>query len=116
MFQNFKLGGYNLEGTQVDNQRLIALILLITLASSYSTFPGNSIKSKVVAKYVTRPSEPKRTYRRHSSFSIGLNGCNWLDSLAFFQEEMQQLTSVCLHKQPHYRRGLRAASLIHSAL
>ena len=37
MFRDFKLGGYNLEKTQVSNERLIALILLINecLLSSY---------------------------------------------------------------------------------
>jgi hypothetical protein len=66
-----KLGGYNLEVTQVSNHRLIALILLITLAYCFSNFSGQSIKQKGVGKYVTRPTKPNRTYRRHSSFSLG---------------------------------------------
>jgi hypothetical protein len=33
MFRDLKLGGYNLESTKVENERLIALIILITLAS-----------------------------------------------------------------------------------
>jgi len=115
MFRDLKLGGYNLEGTQVDNERLIAIVLLITLAYCYSTFSGATIKRKGIAKYVTRPTEPQRTRRRHSSFSIGLNSFNWLDSLAFFKEEMEQLMAFCPHKQTYYQRGLRAASLIQSA-
>jgi len=71
MFRDFKKGGYNLELTQVTGERLIALILLISLAYCLSTFNGKSIKGKGVSNYVARPSEPGRTYRRHSNFSIG---------------------------------------------
>ncbi len=74
MFRDFKKGGYNLEMTQVTGERLIALILLISLAYCLSTFKGKSIKNKGVSHYVARPTEPGRTYRRHSNFSIGLHG------------------------------------------
>ena len=115
MFRDFKLGGYNLEVTRVTDQRLIALIILICLSYSFATFSGQTIKSQGVAKYVTRPTEPKRTYRRHSSFSIGLHGQNWLDSLTFFQDEMAQLLSYSPHKLPHYLKGMRSISLIQSS-
>ncbi len=68
MFRDFQGGGYNLENTRVSARRLISIILLICLSYSLSTFVGQSIKSKGVAKYVSRPTEPKRTNRRHSSF------------------------------------------------
>lgn len=116
MFRDFKLGGYNLEVTRVTDYRLISLILLICLAYSYSTFCGENIKSKGVAKYVTRSTEPKRNYPRHSSFSIGLHGQNWLDSIAFFQDVVQELLSFFPHKQSYYRKGMRAVSLIQQAL
>lgn len=116
MFRDFKLGGYSLESTNVENERLISLILLITLAYSFSTFTGQKIKDKGVAEYVTRPTEANRKYRRHSNFSIGLNGINWLESLAFFHDEMQELISLYPEKKDYYRQGLRAASLIQSAL
>ena len=116
MFRDFKKGGYNLEVTRVTEHRLIALILLICFAYSFSTFTGENIKSKGIAKYVTRPTEPRRTYRRHSSFSIGLHGQNWLDSMAFFQDVVQELIGFYPHKQSYYRKGMRAVSLIQSAL
>ena len=52
----------------------------------------------------------------YSSFYIGLHGQNWLDSLTFFQDEMEQLMFFSPHKHSYYRKGLRAASLIQSAL
>ena len=116
MFRDFKKGGYNLEITRVTDHRLIALILLICLSYSFSTFSGQTIKSLGVSKYVTRPTEPKRTYRRHSSFSIGLHGQNWLDSISFFQDEIRELISFYPHKRSYYLKGMRAASLIQSAL
>jgi len=91
---NFKMGGYNLEKTQVNNERLMSIILLITFAYCQATFSGKTIKLKGVARYVTRPTEPRRTYRRASTFSTGLNGRNWVDSLTFFEEEVEELISI----------------------
>lgn len=116
MFRDFKKGGYQLEGTQVTGERLISLVLLISLAYCWSTFSGQSLKQKGVAKYVSRPTSSRRSYRQHSSFYIGLHGQNWLDSLSFFHDEMHQLMSFSPHKQSYYRKGLRAAFLIQSAL
>ncbi|WP_293122334.1 hypothetical protein [Moorena sp. SIO4G3] len=132
MFRDLKLGGYNLESTQLSSQRLISLILLITLAYSCATIAGQNIKSKGVAKYVTRPSESKRRYPRHSgatqgrvsrplesapsSFSTGQHGHNWLENLTFFDDVIQELLCFSLHKLPYYLKGKSAAELIHSAL
>ena len=116
MFRDFKKGGYNLEITRVSDRRLISLILLICLSYSLSTFTGKSIKQKRVAKYVSRPTEPQRGYRRHSSFFIGLHGQNWLDSIAFFQDVVRELLHFSPHKLPYYLQGMRAISLIQSTL
>jgi Transposase DDE domain len=116
MFRDFKRGGYNLEITRVTDSRLISLILLICLSYSLSTFVGQSIKSKGIAKYVSRPTERERTNLRHSSFSIGLHGQNWLDSIVFFQDVVQELLHFSAHKLPYYLKGMRAVSLIQSAL
>lgn len=116
MFRDLKQGGYNLEDTRVTDQRLIAIILLICLSYSFVTFSGQTIKTKGIAKYVTRPTETQRTYRRHSSFSIGLHGQNWLDSIDFFQDVVRELLSFYPHKRSFYLKGMRAASLVQSAL
>ncbi|MCP2732420.1 hypothetical protein [Limnofasciculus baicalensis] len=54
MFRDYKKGGYNLEGTQVTDQRLISLIILITLADNSALISGEKIKRKGVVKYVCR--------------------------------------------------------------
>jgi hypothetical protein len=115
MFRDFKSGGYNLEGTQVSGERLIALILLITLAYSSATLAGEHIKQKGVAKYIGRVNEPRRRQRRHSSFYIGLHGRSWVESLELFAEQSQQLMQLSPHKRFYYARGQRAATQIRSA-
>ena len=65
---------------------------------------------------MTRPTEPGRTYRRHSSFSIGLHAQNWVDSMVFFQDVIPELLRFSTQKNDYYRRGMRAVSLIKSAL
>ncbi len=115
MFRDFKSGGYNLEVTRVTGERLIALILLICLSYSFSTFSGQTIKAKGVAKYITRPTETSRIYQRHSSFSISLHSQNCLESIIFFQDVVQELLCLSPHKLPYYLKGMRAVSLIQSA-
>jgi hypothetical protein len=115
MFRDLKLGGYNLEVTQVGDRRLIATIILITFAYSISTFSGQFIKQKGVAKYVTRPTEPNRFYRRHSNFSIGLHGQNWIESNTFFQDVVQELSRFSTAKHDYYRKGMRAKTFIQQA-
>ncbi len=48
--------------------------------------------------------------------NIGLNGQNWLDSIAFFQDVVQELLHFSTHKLPNYLKGMRAISLIQSTL
>jgi hypothetical protein len=115
MFRDFKSGGYNLEATRVVGERLIALILLICLSYSFSTFSGQNLKNKGVSNYVTRPTETGRIYRRHSNFSISLHSQNWLESMTFFSGVVQELLSLSPHKLPDYLKGMRAVSVIQSA-
>ncbi|MGD1922426.1 MAG: IS4 family transposase [Pleurocapsa sp.] len=115
MFRDLKLGGYNLEITQVSDRRLISTIILITLAYFISILSGQFIKQKGLAKYVTRPTEQERFYKRHSSFSIGLHGQNWIESNTFFQDVIQELIHFSTAKYDYYRKGIRAKTLIQQA-
>jgi hypothetical protein len=114
MFRDYKSGGYNLESTGVSGERLIALILLITLAYTSSIMSGEKIKNKGMVKYVGRVKERRRTQRRHSSFYIGIHGYAWLESLTLLAEQTVQLMSLSPHKRPYYQRGHRAEKLIKS--
>ncbi|MCL1463883.1 IS4 family transposase [Argonema galeatum] len=114
MFRDYKKGGYNLELTGVTGDRLIALIILITLAYTSAIMSGEKIKNKGVVKYVGRVKEKRRTQRRHSNFYIGIHGYSWVESLTFFHELTAQLMSLSPHKRPYYQRGRRAKMLIQS--
>lgn len=57
MFRDFKKGGYNLEDTNVCENRLISLILLIVIAYTSATISGQQIKRKGVQKYVVHVKE-----------------------------------------------------------
>lgn len=115
MFRDCKSGGYNLEGTQVSGQRLILLILLITIAYSTATIEGRTIKRMGVQKYVGRVKEPGRTQRRHSSFYIGLYGQTWVNYRGYCAASVEDLMKLNRNKWKYYQKGLRAMELILSA-
>ena len=74
MFRDCKTGGYDLEGTSLKGERLIKMILLMTLAYTVAIFQGTEIRKKQVQKYVSRRKEPKKRYRRRSTFGVGVDG------------------------------------------
>jgi hypothetical protein len=115
MFKDCKTGGYNLEGTGANQERLTRLVLLIALAYTASSIQGVPIKQQGVQSYVARLTEPGRSQRRHSNFWIGLYGLNWIDSMEKLQELSIEFMKLHPHKRPFYRRGLRAMSLIQSS-
>lgn len=114
MFRDFKKGGYNLEGTGVSGDRLIALVLLIAIAYSSATMQGKVIKQIGVQNYVGRLQEPGRTQQRHSSFYVGLYGQTWVNSMELCATEMAELMRLNPNKRKYYQQGLRAVKLIKS--
>jgi hypothetical protein len=43
MFRDLKTGSYNMENTEVNNRRLMALVLLISIADTLATLQGASL-------------------------------------------------------------------------
>jgi hypothetical protein len=115
MFKDCKTGGYNLEKSHANNERLKNLILLIALAYSCAVLQGQKIKRMGIQKYVGRLTEPKRLQRRHSSFWIGLYGQSWVVGMEFCQDIIEELMIIRRNKLPFFQRGLRAMSLIISS-
>ena len=115
MFRDFKTGGYNLEDTNVSGQRLISLVLLISLAYTSATISGQKFKRMDVQKYVGRIKESGRTVRRHSSFYIGLYGSNWVNFMENSYELVVELLTLSPNKRKYYQQGERAMRLILSA-
>ena len=90
MFRDRKTGGYDLEGTSLKGDRLINMILLMTLAYTWAIFQGTELKKKQVQKYVSRRKEPKKRYRRRSTFGVGLDGEKWVNYLEQYSDEVEQ--------------------------
>lgn len=114
MFRDCKTGGYDLEGTSLKGNRLINMILLMTLAYSSAIFQGTEIKKKQVQKYVSRRKEPQKKYRRRSTFGVGLDGEKWVKYLEQYSLEVEQLMKLTPNKRHFYQQGMRAATLIRS--
>jgi len=114
MFRDCKTGGYDLEGTSLKGDRLIKMILLMTLAYSSGIFQGNEMRKKQVQKYVSSRKEPKKRYRRRSTFGVGLDGEKWVNYLEQYSDEVEQLMKLTPSKRRFYQQGMRAATLIQS--
>ena len=71
---------------------------------------------RAIPIYFTLLDKKGRRYKRNSDFSIGLNAIKWLSEICFFQEQLEELTSLFPQKHSYYRQGMRAISLIQSAL
>ena len=114
MFRDCKTGGDNIEGTSLKGDRLINMILLITIAYSSAVFQGTEIQKKQIQKYVFRPKEPRKQYRRRSIFGVGLDGEQWVNYLDQYSETVQELMKLTRNKRCFYQLGMRAATLIGS--
>jgi hypothetical protein len=102
MFKDCKSGGYNLERSHANNQRLSSLILLIATAYSCAVIQGQKIKTMGVEKYVDRLTEYGRSIRRHSSFWIGLYGQCWVITMDFCQDIITELMKIRRNKLPFF--------------
>ena len=114
MFRDFKGGGYNIERTGLTGDRLIVLILLITIAYTSAIVMGEKINSSGVGCYVGRVKEAGRSERRHSAFYIGSRGNDWLDSIDFYADIVDELMKLSPAHKIYYARGKRAVTLIRS--
>ena len=114
MFRNCKSGGDNLEGTGLRGNRLNSMILVMSLAYLKSTLQGNEINIHQAQKYVCRPKEPGRIYRRRSTFGVGLDGENWVKNWEQYHQLAEELTSKSPHKRRFYQRAIRAETIIRS--
>lgn len=112
MFKDCQTGGYNLEKSYANNQRLKALILLIAIAYTSAIFQGEISKNRGRQKYVGRIMEAQGTTGRHSSFWIGLYGRSWVIEIEGCGTIIEELMAIRRNKLPFFQRGLRAMSLI----
>ncbi len=100
------------EGTSLQGNRLINIILLMAIAYIAAIFQGTEIRKKQVQKYVSRHKEPEKKHRRRSTFGVGLDGEKWVEYLERYSLEVEQLMKLSPNKRRFYQQGMRAATLI----
>ncbi|HLO85775.1 MAG TPA: transposase [Nostocaceae cyanobacterium] len=116
MFKDCKSGGYNLEGSKANTDRLVRLIFLIALAMTSAWLHGQRTKLQRLQPYVCRSTEKKRNRKRHSDFWIGLYGQNWIVAFHECQTWVEEWMSSIRNKRTFYQRGLKALNLIQQPL
>lgn len=114
MFRDCKSGGYNLEGSQANTQRLTNLILLIAIAYTASCLTGLKIRNTGYQKYINRLKIEGKNRPRHSCFWTGLYGTTWILSMDICWEWVEKLIKITLNKLPFYLQGLNAMKRIQS--
>jgi hypothetical protein len=115
MFKDCKTGGYNLESTYTEGQRVMALILLIAIAYTCAILLGRQTRQAGLQKYIARLQQLQRSSRRHSTFWIGLYGYLWVGAMEQWASFASQLMQLKPHKLLYFHKGLRAMTLIQSA-
>ncbi|MDB9311816.1 IS4 family transposase [Spirulina sp. CS-785/01] len=116
MFKDCKSGGYNLEGSKANIERLTRLVLLIAIAYTLSTFKGESIKRKGQQAYIGRQRKVKGKVSKNSNFWLGLYGQNWVGAWDRFKDCVVKLMALSPNKLLFYQRGLKAKTAIQQAL
>ncbi len=114
MFRDCKSGGYNLEGSQANSQRLTNLILLIAIAYTASCLAGLKIRNTGYQEYINRLKIEGRNRPRHSYFWTGLYGTTWVLSMDICWQWVEKLMRTAINKLPFYLQGLAAMKRIQS--
>ncbi len=112
MFRDCKSGGYNLEGSQANAQRLTNLILLIAIAYTASCLVGLKIRNTGHQEYINRLKLEGKNRPRHSYFWTGLYGTTWILSMDICWGWVEKLMLTTLNKLPFYQKGLTAMKRI----
>lgn len=116
MFRDCKSGGYNLEGSQANTQRLTNLILLIAIAYTASCLVGFKIRNTGYTEYINRLKLEGKNRPRHSYFWTGLYGTTWILSMDICWRWVEKLMKTAINKLPFYLKGLKAMKLIQSII
>lgn len=116
MFRDCKSGGYHLEDTGLQETRLMALLVVMTLAYGAATFEGKKLRQLQLDKYVARSKDAVGAALRHSHFYVGLYAYAWLNFEQSCQATVTALLALSPGKRLFYQRGKQAMALIRSML
>lgn len=116
LFKDCKSGGYNLEDTQVNERRFLALVLLVTMAYSLATLEGQWLRTRRIHQYAGRLQEHQDKTLRHSDFNLGLYGQRWRYAMELWADLAFQLMALKPHKHLYFQRGLHVLALMQQAV
>jgi hypothetical protein len=114
-FRDYKSGGYQVESTRLNPQRLSGLFVLLALAYTSAVIQGHEVRTHGLANYVCRAKEGRRMRRRHSDFWVGLYAQAWLDGMDLAADWVEFWMQLSGNKQPYLQRGLDAAFRLQSS-
>lgn len=77
---------------------------------------GRKTRQAGLQKYIGRLQQLQRSSRRHSTFWIGLYGYLWVGAMEEWASFASQLMQLKPNKLRYFQQGLRAMTLIQSAL
>ena len=100
----------------VYDVRLLALVLVMTMAYCLATVAGYGLKKLKVNHYVARLNEHCRQRPRHSDFGTALYGHLWCCGMEVWTQLASELMQLKPHKRLNYQRGMKALSLIQTTL
>ncbi|MBD2098403.1 hypothetical protein H6F90_25355 [Trichocoleus sp. FACHB-591] len=113
-FRDYKSGGYQVESTRLNPQRLCGLFVLLALAYNSAVIQGHEVRTQGSASYICRAKEGRRMRRRHSDFWVGLYAQAWLGGMDLASDWAESWMQLRGNKQSYLQRGLHAASRLHS--
>lgn len=113
-FRDYKSGGYQVESTRLNPERLSGLFVLLALAYTSAVIQGYEVRSQGLSSYICRAKEGRRMRRRHSDFWIGLYAQTWLEGMDLATDWVESWMQLSGNKQLYLQQGLHAASLLQS--
>jgi hypothetical protein len=93
-FKDCKTGGYNLEKSHANNERLKSLTLVIAIAYSCAVLQWQKLNPMGIKKYTRRLNKCKSLHRNFSNFWIGLYGQSWGVGMEVCQEIVAKLMRI----------------------
>lgn len=115
-FKDCKTGGYNLEETKVNENRFLALVLLIVIAYSLATMHGQQVQKLRIGQYAGRLKEHNDKFPRQSDFSLSLYGQRWIAAMELWSDWAFRLMALKPHKRLYFQRGFQALALMQQAM
>jgi hypothetical protein len=108
-FRDYKSGGYQVESTRLNPQRLSGLFVLLALAYTSAVIQGHEVRTQGLASYICRTQERRRMRRRHSDFWIGLYAQAWLGGMDLATSWLESWMQLSGNKRMYLQQGLGAA-------